>query len=276
MAKLIDHSVCAGRAVLKGALRPQTIPGQAREVASTVLAAAIYPLGWLDGGPGGRVRSVPGPRRMLANPVLLVHGYLSNKSNWYRVERDLRAAGFSEIHAMNYSSRHADLEDLSADCVRRAHEVMAATGSDRIHLVGHSLGGIVIRDAVTKRGLSEAATVATVASPHGGCDLARLGPVAVRGNMIGQQLRPGSEYLRELWAAASPSDTRFLAYYSNLDVLVAGHRAKIIEPELAATNILVKDQGHLSIVLSRRLTSSLTTELVSAERKLARGLSLVA
>lgn len=269
MTNLVERSISAGQAVLKGAMRPQTLPTQAREMASTMLAAAIYPLGWLDGGPGGRVRTPQGPRRMLGNPVLLVHGYLSNKSNWYRVERGLRTAGFSEIHALNYSSRRADLDALSKDCVERAREVMAATGSSRIHLIGHSLGGLVIRDAVSRGGLHEAASVATVATPHGGCDIARAGRMTARGNLIGQQLHPGSDYLRRLWAAAAPTDTRYLAYYSNLDLLVAGHRAKIIEPELAATNVLVKDHGHLSIILSRRLTDSLSSELVAVERELA-------
>ncbi len=266
MTSVVGRSVAMGQAVLKGASRPQAIPTQVREVGSTLLAAAIYPLGWLDGGPGGRVRSPQGPRRVIGSPVLLVHGYLSNKSNWYRVERELRSVGFSDIHAMNYSSRHADIEELSAALVVRAREVLDTTGADRIHLIGHSLGGVVIRDAVTRGGLSEAASAVTVASPHGGCDFARLGGAAARGNMIGQQLRPGSPYLRALWAARPAGDTRFVAYYSNLDILVAGHRAKMIEPSLDAKNILVKDHGHLSIVLSSRLTSSIGEELLAVER----------
>jgi len=39
----------------------------------------------------------------------------------------------------------------------------------------------------------------------------------------------------------------------------------ILEPELEATNVLVKDQGHLSIMLSRRLASSVVDQLGAAE-----------
>lgn len=267
MTSMFERTVRTSHAMVKGATRPQTIPTQVREMGSTVVAAAIYPLGWLDRGPGGRVRS---PRSAsvtaVPTPVLLVHGYLANKSNWYAVERELRGAGFGQVHAMNYRSRHADIGVLAQDCVDRAREVMAATGTDRIHLVGHSLGGLVIRQAVQLGGLHEAASVVTVATPHGGVDIARLARFTGSNNLIGQQLKPGSPFLRTLWESSrAMPQTRFVAYYSNLDLLVPGHRAKMIEPDLDAANILVKDHGHLSIVLSRQLTASVAEQLSVAE-----------
>lgn len=262
---IVERTVRIADAVITGARRPQTLPTQFREVASGVVAGALYPLGWLDRGPGGRVRATAASGAT-DTPVLLVHGFLANKSNWWFVERELRTAGFGEIHAMNYSPRAADVDRLAEICVLRAHEVMAATGADRIHLVGHSLGGMVIRKAVQTLGLVEAASVVTVATPHGGVDLARLGGLTGHRNTIGVQLRPGSPYLREMWAEAHPMpDTRFIAYYSNLDLLVPGRRAMMLEPELAATNLLMKDQGHLSIVLSRRLARSVASQLAAIE-----------
>lgn len=263
---VVERSMRIGGAILTGARRPQTLPTQLREVASGVIAGAIYPFGWLDRGPGGRVRSRSSHLPRVGTPVLLVHGYLANKSNWYLVERELRAAGFGEIHAMNYSFRGADIEKLARDCVLRAHEVMASTGTDSIHLVGHSLGGLIIRRAVQAYGLDEARAVATVATPHGGVDLARLSSVIGHSNTIGSQLRPGSTYLREMWAGAHEMpDATFFAFYSNLDLLVPGRRAMILESQLGATNLLVKDQGHLSIVLSRHLAHSLAMQLGAVE-----------
>ena len=167
---------------------------------------------------------------------------------------------------MNYSPRGADVDRLAEICVLRAHEVMAATGAERIHLVGHSLGGMVIRKAVQAMGLVEASSVVTVATPHGGVDIARLNGLTRHRNTIGMQLRPGSAYLRQMWADAHPMpDTRFIAYYSNLDLLVPGRRAMMLESALAATNLLMKDQGHLSIVLSRRLARSVAGQLAAIE-----------
>jgi len=132
--------------------------------------------------------------------------------------------------------------------------------------VGHSLGGLVIRQAVQQAGLEEAASVVTVATPHGGVDLAHFSRLTAPTNTIARQLRPGSGFLRALWASSQPRpETRFVAYYSNLDLLVTGRRAMMLEPELAASNVLVKDHGHLSVVLSRRLSASVAEEIAVAE-----------
>ncbi|HEY7939604.1 MAG TPA: alpha/beta fold hydrolase [Acidimicrobiales bacterium] len=275
MTGMFERTVRTGQAVLKGATRPQTVPAQVREVGSGMLAAALYPFGYVDWGPGGRTSSSPALLApAVSTPVLLVHGYLANKSNWYLVERDLRQAGFGSIHAMNYGPRGADIEVLAEACATRAREVMAAAGSERIHLVGHSLGGLVIRQAVQQAGLEEAASVVTVATPHGGVDLAHLSRLTAPTNTIARQLRPGSDFLRALWASSQPRpETRFVAYYSNLDLLVPGHRAMMREPELDATNVLVKDHGHLSIVLSRRLSASVAEEIAVAEVRARRATS---
>ncbi len=274
MTSMFERTVRTGQAVLKGATRPQTVPAQVREVGSGMIAAALYPFGYVDWGPGGRTSSPALLAPAVSTPVLLVHGYLANKSNWYLVERDLRQAGFGSIHAMNYSSRGADIEVLAEACAARAREVMAAAGSERIHLVGHSLGGLVIRQAVQQAGLEEAASVVTVATPHGGVDLAHFSRLTAPTNTIARQLRPGSGFLRALWASSQPRpETRFVAYYSNLDLLVTGRRAMMLEPELAASNVLVKDHGHLSIVLSRRLSASVAEEIAVAEVRARRATS---
>lgn len=262
----IERSVHMGGAVIAAARRPQTWPTQARELGSGFVAGALYPLGWLDRGPGGLLRATMPGTPSTTTPVLLVHGYLANKSNWYLVERELRSVGFGEVHAMNYSPRGADIDKLAQVCVLRAHEVMAATGSDRIHLVGHSLGGLVIRRAVQAFGLEEAKSVLTVATPHGGVDVARLNRFIGGSNTIGVQLRPGSAFLREMWDNAHVMpDTKFVAYYSNLDILVPGRRAMILEHELSPANLLRKDQGHLSIVLSRGLARSVSAQIAAIE-----------
>lgn len=262
---LLERSAMIVDAVARGARRPQTLPTQIREMASGLVTGALYPLGYLDSGPGGRMRTV-GTKASDATPVLLVHGYMANKSNWYFVERELRAVGFDRIHAMNYSGHNADVDKLARVCVLRAHEVMAATGSDRIHLVGHSLGGLIIRKAVQGYGLVEAASAVTVATPHGGVDLAFLTGVTRSRNMIAAQLRPGSEFLRAMWAESHPMpDTRFVAYYSNLDLLVTGRRAMMLEPALAASNLLTKDHGHLSVMLAPSLSRSVAHELAAID-----------
>lgn len=249
--------------VARAALRPETYPGHAREAVSLAVTAAVWPFGVVDQGIAELRRLVGVDDPALGTPVLLVHGFAANKSNWVFLRRDLRDAGFGRVDALNYNPLIDDLPALAEACARRARRLCEATGSERVHLVGHSLGGLVARYAVQLCGLDDlAASCITVASPHQG-----VGHVPVRWapSRTMRQLAAGSPVLRRLSASSRPLRTRFVAYYSNLDLLVPGHRARIVEPALQATNVLVKDEGHLSILLSRRLSTSLVRELHAAD-----------
>jgi pimeloyl-ACP methyl ester carboxylesterase len=200
-------------------------------------------------------------------PVLLVHGYGANKSNWLFLSRYLSSAGFRRVHALNYNPLTADIPTLAARCAERAEELKEHFGVDRVHVVGHSLGGIIARYAVQLLDLEGVGVCVTIASPHGGVRLAQYGSpmAAVSPLATGLQLRPQSSVMRALRTVVRPLPTRFIAYYSNLDLVVPARRAMIREPELHATNILVKDHGHLSIMWSRRLATSIVDQLGAAE-----------
>jgi pimeloyl-ACP methyl ester carboxylesterase len=258
---VLDRVVAPFANLARAAVRPETYPGHAREAVSVAVTAAMWPFGLADRGLEELRRLRGAAEPLLPTPVLLLHGFAANKSNWMFLQRDLRAAGYGRIHALNYNPFRSDIPALAAACVRRARQLMEAAGTDRVHLVGHSLGGLVARYAVQLGGLEEAATCVTVASPHQGVPGARLAtwPASIC------QISPDAEVLVRLRASSRRLPTRFVAYYSNLDVLVPGHRAMIIEPALRATNVLIRDEGHLSILMARRLAASLVHELAAAE-----------
>jgi pimeloyl-ACP methyl ester carboxylesterase len=258
---MLDRAAQPLRNLLRAAGRPASYAGELREILSTAVTMGLWPLGLVDRGFAdfSRLAEAANSPDGGTTPVLLVHGYGANKSNWLFLERHLRHAGFERVHALNYNPLGADIPALADACTARARDLMDHCDTDRVHLIGHSLGGVVARYAVQVSGLDGVGVCVTVASPHGGVPVARLG----RGSTA-HQLRPGSRVLRRLAAAgATPSPTRFVAYYSNLDVAVPARRAMITDPALDATNILVKDEGHLSILLSRRLASSVVDQLGS-------------
>ena len=254
-------------AVVHAARRPGTYAGHLREATSTLLTAGLWPLGVVDRGIAdlrglGSTADVP-----VDTPVLLVHGYGANKSNWLFLTRYLHQAGFQRIHALNYNPLRDDIPGLAERLAERAEELKAHFGVDRIHVVGHSMGGIIARYAVQVLGLEGVDVCITVASPHGGVRLARYGSLVAELGPFesGLELRPDSPVMVLLRSSARTLSTRFVAYYTNLDLIVPARRAMIVEPELEATNILVKDHGHLSIMLSRRLASSVVDQLGAAE-----------
>jgi pimeloyl-ACP methyl ester carboxylesterase len=226
----------------------------------------VWPLGFADSGPAD-VEALVTRESSVDTPILLVHGFGANKSNWLYLRRYLEQAGFGRVHALNYNALGADIPTLAEQCAERAAELRDQCGAERVHLIGHSLGGLIARYAVQVTGLQRAGVCITIASPHGGVRIARLGaPLSVlRPFASSIQLRPNSAVMTELRRSRRPLATRFVAYYSNLDLLVPARRAMILDPGIEATNIFVKDQGHLSIMFSRRLAQSVVDQLAAAE-----------
>jgi pimeloyl-ACP methyl ester carboxylesterase len=269
------RAAAAAGAVAHAARRPATYAGHLREVTSTAITAGMWPLGFGDRGIEDLAALPDGSP--VETPVLLVHGYGANKSNWLLVHRHLHQAGFRRVSALNYNPLTADIPTLAERCAERADALRAHYGTDRVHVIGHSLGGIIARYAVQVLGAEGVGVCITIASPHGGVRLARHGSVFAELSPLasGLQLRPDSWVMTLLRSSARPLPTRFVAYYSNLDLIVPARRARIVEPALAATNLLVKDHGHLSIMLSRRLASSVVDQLGAAEGLAGYGSPLV-
>jgi triacylglycerol lipase len=256
---VLDNNTPA-RSMLRAASRPETYAAQAREVASLAITAAVWPFGWLDRGLSELRSRAAADSSPVATPVLLVHGYGANRSNWFLIERELRSAGFERLHGINYNPLTTTIPDIADEVVDRARQLMQHFGVDRVHVIGHSTGGLVARWAVQIGGLEECGVCVTIASPHQGTPAATFAPGAV-----GRGLRPGSEVVRRLHASSRRLSTRFVAFYSNVDVLSPGDRSTIPEPVLRATNVLVKDEGHLSLMLSRRVAMAVAAQLAAAE-----------
>ncbi len=87
---------------------------------------------------------------------------------------------------------------------------------DKVILVGHSMGGIIARNYVQKRGgVSNIKGVVTLGSPHHG---SKLAPFAV--SPMGKTLLPGSTFLHQLNSAAWPESTQAISIYTRHDNMV--------------------------------------------------------
>lgn len=243
-------------AVSTALLRPGTYTGSWREAVSTARCVINYPRGLLD---AALTTGPPSGQPHLDTPVLLAHGYGHNRSGWFFVDRALRQAGFTSVHSFNYNPLRHDVPEIAGQLADRVELIRAVTGAERVHVVGHSLGGIVLRWYVQELGGdATVGTAITVASPHRGTYAAHawFGRTA-------RELQPGSWVVRRLAEGARPSPVRWVAFYSNLDGLVLpASSAKLTEPALAATNVLVKDTGHLAVLLAPGVASAITEHLL--------------
>ena len=174
-----------GRAASRGLRRltsPAGLRGVGTELAWVAAHAALYPLGFRperrDGGAEPRRIDDLSPqhRGLLAHdaaaaatPVLLVHGMVDNRSIFTLMCRSLRRCGFGQVRTVNYSVFTSDVRVAAAGLGRTVEQVCADTGYERVHLVAHSLGGVVARYYVQRlAGDARVHTLVTLGAPHGG------------------------------------------------------------------------------------------------------------
>lgn len=249
--------------------RPSTYPAALREAFFTGLHVALYPVGLLSealevdaaASPGRSARSMALPYlncEAASTPIILLHGYFHNRSGFLVMRRGLRRHGFRYVDTMNYGVIGHDIAELAEKLAERVESDRAKTGADRVHLIGHSFGGLIARYYIQELGGDRTVhTCVTLGTPHQGTYAAWAG----RGRAA-RQLRPGSELLRRLEESAREMPVRFVSYYSNLDALVVpAHNAKLMHPALRARNVLVKDLGHMSLLISRPLIRSVASTL---------------
>ena len=262
------------KVVQRAMLRPRTYPGFAKEILMTSLNVALYPAGLIsdalkveDAVRLGDKYTSQVPLRYLdpvaaSTPIILLHGYFHNRSAFVVMKRSLRKFGFRSVDTMNYNVIGHDVQELAHQLAAHVDEVLECTEATHVHLIGHSLSGLVARYYIQKLGGHEKVhTCITLGTPHRGTHAAWVG----RGKTA-RQLRPGSLLLRQLARSSRAMPVRFISIYSNLDSLVLpAVNAKITEPALRARNVLVKDLGHLSLLISRPIIRAIAEALANPD-----------
>lgn len=247
-------------------LSPTGLRGAALEVGWVAAHAALYPLGLVaerarhTGGAGPDRRDLAGltpVQRGLfigdieaaGTPILLVHGMVDNRSIFTLLRRGLRRRGFHRVLTLNYSPLTRDVRLAATALAIRVELLCEETGFERIHLVGHSMGGLIARYYVQRLGGdSRVHTLVTLGTPHSGTRAAALIP-----HSLARQLRPGSDLMLELAEPAPGCRTRMLSVWSDLDQLVVPRsNARVEHPDLDARNLLLRGVGHMSLPIHRR------------------------
>lgn len=246
---------------LRSATRPAAYLGAARELAAGAWSTVTYPLGLgAVGGGDGPASAAEASTQTLAQrsllaadpetalmPVLLVHGWFHNRSAFLVMARALRAAGFRNVICVGYDMLRHDLASLARLLAADVDQALTESGAQRCMLVGHSLGGLVARAYVQDHGGEDTVdTVVTIGAPHAGTRTSLLGPGA-----SARAMRPGSAFLGDLDRTARPGPVRWIAYSSDLDAVIRPTSSgRLTVPALQATNVVVRDAGHLSLLVS--------------------------
>jgi pimeloyl-ACP methyl ester carboxylesterase len=124
-------------------------------------------------GRGSAREAVRSPQRAynggMTEHVILLHGVWMRGLTLFSLARRLRSAGFG-VDVFDYASVFGRLDSTCESLRTRMREA----GADRVHLVGHSLGGIVALEATrTARDLPRG-NIVCLGPPLGGSSVARV------------------------------------------------------------------------------------------------------
>ena len=162
----------------------------------------------------------PGPAEK--TPIIFVHGLYHNQTGWYFYLRWFRRWGWSHVKAVNLRGKFRSIHEFARILADEVEKVKAESQSDQVDLVGHSMGGLVIRAYLTEDSArAKIRRVVTLGSPHGGSKLAVLGLGQAAKEMI-----PGSAFLQSLSQSLQiPQSGRFCSIYTVVDNMVLPNEA---------------------------------------------------
>ena len=216
--------------------------GVAREIGAIFAAIMLYPLGFImrDTDLTTRARG--------ERPVILCHGYMHNKSAFLLMGHRLRRIGRNNVVTLNFgppSRRVPFFAERLSEAVKTA---LAQTGAEKVDLVGHSMGGLVVRYFVERLdGAASVNAAVTLGAPHRGTKTAVFGVFK-----SAEQFMPDSDLIAELNEAVPANRAvNMSAVWSDFDsVILPSESARLPAPH---SNVKVGGVGHVAMLLSGRI-----------------------
>ena len=182
-------------------------------------------------------------------PILLVHGYVSNRGMWCRFRQRMHAAGIGPVFTVDLEPPFESIEIFAAQLAKRIDDVCEATGAAKVFVIAHSMGGLVTRAYIRRygqqRGRQRIGWFISLGSPHHGSALAAFGLGA-----CAREIRQQSAWLNELEQAeavsALPSSPSWSIYSTNDDLVYPPETSRLHW----ANNVPVDGVGHVGLLFS--------------------------
>ncbi len=179
-----------------------------KEYISLLVTLVLWPFGYINFNEA----TVNADRQL---PVLFLHGLFLNRSCWFVTKLRLRLMGFTNLHSINLTPL-SDIETLTEKVALKVDSLRHACNCEKVHLVGHSMGGVIARNFIQIRGGANKVEQCVIfGTPNKG---SKLAPFAV--TRLAEAVIPKCEFLENLNKKAFPKKVAVSNIYSRHDNLV--------------------------------------------------------
>jgi triacylglycerol lipase len=185
------------------------------------------------------------------NVAVLVHGSLATAGAWRPLRTRLEGR---RVHVVTFTYGPGfGVREIAAEIAIMLARIPAKA---RVHLVGHSLGGLAVRWFVQELPLDERVVqTISVAAPFAGARGAWFYP-----GRAGRDMQRGSDVLERLSSSALRPSVRHLSILGTADTAVA---ADTVFP--AGERFVIADAGHNTLLFDEAVVSRIVSE-ISASR----------
>lgn len=216
---------------------------------AAMLRASVWQLPWAS---TAQV-AMPAQGTTMRTPVLLVHGYLCNHRVWDAMAHQLHRAGHP-VMQIDLEPVFAPIDSYAPQVDEAVSELCRQTGATKVALIGHSMGGVVIRAWMRAFGTGRVDRVITLGTPHAGTQIA---PRTRTPN--GQQMIWRSAWLQELEKSESPQTRALMRIaLTPQDHIVYPQREQVL-PGVPVT--VFDGLGHLELCRNRAVIAWVLQQL---------------
>lgn len=194
-------------------------------------------------------------------PVLFIHGYGCNSGYWSALGKILTQAEISH-RAVDLTPVLGDIDDYVPILHDAVEKLCNETGSQKIIMIAHSMGGLAARAYLRKHGSRRVAKILTLGTPHHGTGLANsaIGINSRQMRWTGKaQNGAASAWLLELEKAETKElRSLFVSIYSHHDNIIAPQTSSFL-PD--AKNIEFHGIGHVALALNPVIQACVLEEI---------------
>ena len=191
-------------------------------------------------------------------PVLIIHGFLGTRGSMYMLERRLVQDGFVCVSFNLGTLNVRDIRRSAFLIHRKIERILAQTPSQRIDIIGHSMGGLIGLYYVKKLGgHTRVRKLIMMGTPIRGTWAALMGVIMLGlWSTSSWQLLPRSRFLDELAQGPMPPGVEMYTIAAARDWVVP-----LPTTRLAGATATTVPLGHSSLVVSEEVYRRVVTTL---------------